>query len=181
MSNALALLFAPTFLISLNYFAFSNVVLFYLFLLVFFFLYKFFQKTSHKDLTIPSIYILLLALAYFSSSFEIIKFIPVLISATFFVLFVDATINKRALILNFTKKFYKKELSQAEEVFLKNGDSYWSAITLINTLIQLGLVFYENNTLWAFYSSVGWYIFFFISLIIQILYGRFYAIRLYSK
>ncbi|MEA2092161.1 MAG: hypothetical protein U9O83_07340 [Campylobacterota bacterium] len=180
MSNALALLFAPSFLISLHYLEFKSVVLFYLFLSIVFFIYSFFRKKSLKDLTIPGIYLLLLFFAYFNSSFEMVKFIPVLISATFFTLFVDATMHKRELILGFTKKFYKKELSQKEMLFLKEGDRFWAVVTLINTLIQLALVFYGSDTLWAFYSSVGWYGFFFASLLLQIIYGKFYAIKLYS-
>jgi uncharacterized membrane protein len=180
MSNALALLFAPTFLISLHYLEFKTVVLSYLFLSIFFFIYSFFKKKTLKDLGVPSIYVLLLLFAYFSSSFEMVKFIPVLISATFFALFIDASMHKRELILGFTKKFYKKKLSQEEVLFLKDGDSFWAVVTLINTLIQLTLVFYGSDTLWAFYSSIGWYGFFFISLAIQIIYGRFYAIKLYS-
>ncbi len=180
MSKVLALLFAPTFLISLHFLEFNTVVLSYLFLSILFFIYSFLTKKTLKDLTLPSTYILLLSIAYFSSSFEMVKFIPVFISATFFTLFVDATINKRELILGFTKKFYKKELSQGEILFLKNGDGFWAVVTFINTLIQLTLVFYGTDSLWAFYSSVGWYIFFFTSLFVQIIYGRFYAIRLYS-
>jgi len=180
MSNALALLFAPSFLISLHYLEFKSVVLFYLFLSILFFIYSFFRKKTFKDLTIPGIYLLLLFFAYFSSSFEMVKFIPVLISATFFALFMDSTMHKKELILGFTKKFYKKELSQKELLFLKDGDSFWALVTLINTLIQLALVFYGSNTLWAFYSSLGWYGFFFASLLVQIIYGKFYAIKLYS-
>lgn len=180
MSNALALLFAPSFLISLHYIEFKTVVLSYLFLSILFFMYIFFTKKTLKDLIIPSIYVLLLLLAYFNSSFEIVKFIPVFISATFFALFIDATMHKREIILSFTKRFYKKELSQKEVLFLKNGDAFWVVVTFINTLIQFTLVFYGSNAIWAFYSSVGWYIFFFTSLIVQIIYGRFYAFKLYS-
>ncbi|MCF6308972.1 MAG: hypothetical protein L3J19_00630 [Sulfurimonas sp.] len=180
MSNALVLLFAPSFLISIHYLEYNTVVLSYLFLSILFFTYKFFTKKTLKDLTLPSIYVLLLFFAYFSASFEMVKFIPVFISATFFALFVDATLHKRGLILGFTKRFYKKKLSQKEVLFLKNGDLFWAVTTLINTLIQLTLVFFGSDTLWAFYSSVGWYGFFFISLVVQILYGRFYAIKLYS-
>lgn len=180
MSNVIALLFAPIFLISLHYLEFKAAVLFYLFLSILSFIYSFLRKRTYKDLSVPSIFILLLLFAYFSSSFVMVKFIPVLISATFFALFIDATMHKKELILGFTKRFYKRELSKEKELFLKDGDAFWTVITLINTLIQLTLVFYGSNTLWAFYSSIGWYGFFFTSLFVQIIYGRLYAIKLYS-
>lgn len=180
MSNALALLFAPTFIISLHYLEFKIAVLSCLFLSIFFFIYSFLKKKTLENLSVPTIYVLLLVFAYFSSSVEMVKFIPVLISATFFALFIDATIHKKNLILSFTKKIYKKKLSREEILFLKNGDSYWVIVTLINIFIQLTLVFYGSDVLWAFYSSTGWYGFFFTSLIIQIIYGRFYALKLYS-
>ncbi|WP_415396524.1 hypothetical protein [Sulfurimonas sp. CS5] len=180
MSNAIALLFAPSFIISLHYLEFKAVVQFYLFLSILFFIYTCYTKKTLKNLVVPSIYVIALLFAYFSSSFEMVKFIPVLISATFFALFIDATMYKKELILGFTKRFYKRELSKEEVLFLKDGDAYWAIITLINTLIQLALVFYGSNTIWAFYSSIGWYGFFFTSLVVQIVYGRLYAIKLYS-
>ena len=98
----------------------------------------------------------------------------------FMSIFIDATINKRELILNLTKKFYPKKLTEGEVAYLKNGDMFWIGVTFISTLMQFALTFYDD-VLWAFYSSVGWYVFFFIALIIQILYGRLYAIRMLSK
>jgi hypothetical protein len=98
----------------------------------------------------------------------------------FLSIFIDATINKRKFILKFTQKFYPKKLSEGEIAFLRDGDKYWIWAVSISTLMQFALTFYDD-VLWAFYSSVGWYIFFFLALIIQVLYGRLYAIRMHSK
>lgn len=81
------------------------------------------------------------------------------------------------MILHFTRHFYKKELSDAEIEFLKNGDSYWMAVTFINTLLQVAFAYFADDVIWAFYSSVGWYIFFFIALTMQILYGKIFILK----
>jgi hypothetical protein len=180
MSSVFTLLFAPTFLIFLHYFEFKVVITLYIALSILLLIYTYIKHKISKDLVIPIIYFLLLTNAYFFASFIMVKFIPVMISLMFLTLFIDATINKRELILKFTQKFYPKELSKEEILFLKDGDKFWVWAVSISTLLQFALTFYDD-VLWAFYSSAGWYIFFFISLIIQVVYGRFYAIRLYSK
>ncbi|MDF1883966.1 hypothetical protein JHD49_08455, partial [Sulfurimonas sp. SAG-AH-194-C21] len=76
-----------------------------------------------------------------------------------------------------TQKFYKKELSNAEKDFIGSSDGYWAIVTLINVLIQVSLIFNEDDVLWAFYSSLGWVIFLASALILQILYGKLYSIK----
>ncbi len=180
MSSVFTLLFAPSFLIFLHYFEFKVVLSIYIVLSILLFIFTYIKHKFSKNLLIPTIYFSLLLISYFFASFTIIKFIPVIISMMFLTLFIDATINKRELILKFTQKFYPKKLAKEEIAFLKNGDKYWVWVISISTIFQFALIFYDD-VFWAFYSSAGWYMFFFISLIIQILYGRFYAIRLYSK
>jgi len=179
MSSVFTLLFAPTFLILLQYFDFQKVISFFILLTVVLFIFTYKKTKFSKDLTVPTIYFFILLLAYYYG-FSLVKFIPVFLSFIFFTIFMNSTINKKEYILNITRKFYPKDLSNQEILFLKNGDIYWVWVTGINTIIQFILVFYDN-ILWAFYSSVGWYIFFFISLVIQIIYGRFYAIRMFGK
>ena len=98
--------------------------------------------------------------------------IPALISGSFFIFFIFSFLYKKALILTLTKKFYKKELTLAKQKFLASSDGYWSGVMLINTLIQIALVDNDNNELWAFYSSVGWYVYLFIALAFQVLYEK---------
>lgn len=180
MSSVFTLLFAPTFLIFLHYFEFRVVVSIYILLSIFLLIYTYIKHKFSKDLAIPTIYFLLFVVSYFFASFIVVKFIPVMISLMFLVLFIDASINKRALILKLTQKFYPKKLTEEEMLFLQDGDKYWVWAIAISTLIQFSLLFYDN-IFWAFYSSAGWYIYFFLALIVQILYGRFYAIRMHSK
>lgn len=175
------ILLAPLFVLLLHYFELRMVVLLYLFLSGIFFIYKFINKETYKDILLPSVYIVAFSIAYYFSSIQTVKYIPAILSIIFLFLFIDSHFNKKNMILSFTKKFYKKELKEAEVEFLKNGDAYWIIVMGINTLIHLYIVNFSSNEIWAFYSSIGWYILFFISLIIQIIYGKVYAVKMYSR
>ncbi|QFR50203.1 hypothetical protein FJR48_10865 [Sulfurimonas lithotrophica] len=173
MAKLLSLLYAPLFIVLMYNFEFKAVVLIYLFLSVIFFIYRYIKKTSLRDLILPLFYIVMLLSAYNFASFEIVKLVPVTLSAVFFVLFVDSTLNNKELIYTSTTKFYPKKLQDWEVDYLKKGDAYWAVVTMINTAIQIAVVYFASDYIWAFYTSVGWYIFFFSALFIQIIYGRF--------
>ena len=179
--NLATIAFAPMFVLLIHYFAFKSVVLVYLFIAAAFFLYSFLKRSSYKDMLMPSIYLMALSVAYYFSSLESVKYIPVTLSMLFLLLFIDAHLNKKYMVLGFTKRFYKKELDDAEIEFLKNGDAYWIGVMGINTLIHLYVVNYTCDVVWAFYASVGWYIYFFMSLLVQIIYGKVYAVKMYSR
>ncbi len=181
MSNILSILFAPVFVILLHYFAFNDVVKFYFVVSIVFFIYSNHIKKNVRDMLMPTIYLISLAIANYFSSIEVVKFVPVSLSLIFFLLFIDAYINKKYMIFGFTKQFYKKPLSKAEEAFVKNGDFYWVIVTGINTLIQIYVISTGDDILWAFYTSVGWYILFFVSLVTQIIYGKVYAVKMYYR
>ena len=129
----------------------------------------------------PAIYIVALSIAYYFSSLESVKYIPVSLSTIFLLLFVDAHYHKKEMILGYTRKFYKKELSSEEVEFLKRGDGYWVGVMLINTLIHLYVVNFSSDIVWAFYASVGWYILFFLALFMQIIYGKIYVSKVLSR
>lgn len=181
ISNFFGLIFAPLFVVLLHYFEFQSVVLFYLGISIFFFAYSYLKRDSYKDIVMPSIYVVALLVAYYFSSFQTVKYIPVTLSIIFLSLFIDSHYNKREMILGFTRRFYKKELTSAEIEFLKRGDGYWVGVMLINTLIHLYVVNFSSDIVWAFYTSFGWYILFFGALITQIVYGRVYAVQMYSR
>ena len=81
------------------------------------------------------------------------------------------------MILKFTKKFYKKELNHKEIEYIGYGDGYWAIVTFINSMIQAVLAFYGDSVFWALYSTVGWYLYFFLALILQVAYGKVYVMR----
>ena len=177
ISIVISILFAPSFILLLQYFDFKNVTLLYALFMFAYLVVLIFYKQELKTIFVPIIYFIFLILAYLLSSMEVVKVIPALISVMFFLLFLTAYIQKKELILSFTKKFYKKELGSDEERYIANGDGYWAVVTFINTLIQLVLAFYASDSLWAFYSSIGWYFYFFIALFFQIIYGKFYVTK----
>jgi len=120
----------------------------------------------------PLLYLLILGFAYYFDQVTTVWFLPVLISGFFFVLFVNAHFKGKKLILHYTRKFYKNNLTQSEQEYLAKGDAYWMFVTLFNTLLQILFGLGNNHVLWLFYSSVGWYIFFFFALALQIIYGK---------
>jgi len=166
------ILFAPMFVLLIHYFEFRLVVFVYLVIAIAFFLYMYKKKSTYRDIIIPSLYVVILCIALYFSSLETVKYIPVTLSSIFLMMFIDSHFNKKYMILEFTNKFYKKELKEVEVEFLKKGDIYWVWVMLINTIIHLYIVNYSSDIVWAFYSSVGWYGLFFGALIAQIIYGK---------
>jgi len=173
------IILAPMFVLLIHYFEFRRVVLAYLLIAVIYFSFAFFKKNSYKDIIVPGVYVLALSLAYYFSSFQTVKYIPITLSSIFLFLFIDSHYNKRYMILGFTRKFYKKTLKKEEVEFLKKGDGYWVVVMLINTLIHLYVVNFTNDIIWAVYSSVGWYILFFTALAAQIIYGKVYGAKVH--
>ena len=168
----ISLLFPPSFVICIYYFDFNSVAFAYTLLMFVYLIISLVYKQSLKSISTPLIYFSFVLIAYIFSRIEFVKMIPALISGSFFIFFIFSFLYKKALILTLTKKFYKKELTLAKQKFLASSDGYWSGVMLINTLIQIALVDNDNNELWAFYSSVGWYVYLFIALAFQVLYEK---------
>jgi uncharacterized membrane protein len=108
--------------------------------------------------------------ANYFSSVLMVKYIPLVLSLMFMFMFVDSHINKREMVLGFTNRFYKKELKEEELFYLKKGDFYWIWVMFANTIIHLYVVLFCSFNVWAFYSSIGWYVYFFMALFAQIAY-----------
>jgi len=178
MSSLLTLLFAPSFLFLTHYFALKQVVFTYIILSLFLVVYALIRKKKLEDFVVLSIYFVLLSFAYFYESVQVVKFIPVFTTMAFFTLFAEAALHKKELILQLTQKFYKKDLSLAEREYLKAGDRYWAGSILLYMFLQIALTLYATDTLWALYSSFGWYLYFLVVLALQIVYGRLYAIKM---
>ncbi len=175
------IILAPMFVLLIHYFEFRVVVLGYLVMAFAYFAYMLFAKKSYRDLVIPSVFVVALGVAYYFSSFQTVKYIPVTLSTIFLFLFIDAHFNKKYMVLGFTRAFYKKELKPEEIEFLKKGDGYWVGVMLVNTLIHLYVVNFTSDIVWAFYSSVGWYILFFSALLGQIIYGKVYGVKVHTR
>ena len=172
----ISFLFPPSFILSMYYFTFHSVAFFYCIFMLGYLLISLFFKQSLKSISTPLIYFIFVFIAYFLTSMEFIKMIPAFISSIFFLMFFISFVQNKGLILHLTKKMYKKDLSTDKESFLKASDAYWALVLLFNTLIQSGLVFYDNNELWAFYSSLGWYIYMGLALGLQLIYEKLFFI-----
>ena len=109
------------------------------------------------------------------------KMVPALFSLLAVSLFFVSVVRKNSLTLSLTRRFYKKDLNSKEEAFLAKSDIYWFFVTLLNTLIIVYLTLYESNTTWAIYTSIGWYIYLFCALTLQILYGVINKINVETK
>ena len=112
-----------------------------------------------------------------SLSYFYLRLFPTFISFVFFVFFLYAYLNQKNMVLYFTKKFYNKKLTQKEIKYLSHSDIYWVFVILVNIIIQILMAFYASETIWVFYSSVGWYFYMFIALVIHIGYGKLFALR----
>jgi len=180
MSSVITFFFAPSFLLLIHYFEFRKIVLLFVGISFIFLIYAFVKKKKLEDFVVLGIYLVLLSLAYVFVSIETVKFIPVFTSMAFFSLFAEAALHKKELIYRLTQKFYKKELSQKEVEYLKKGDAYWALSILTYMLVQVALVFYASDAIWALYSSIGWYVYFVVILGLQIIYGKAYALKVSS-
>ncbi len=180
MSSLLTLLFAPSFLLLTHFFKFQELVFTYIIIALFFLLYAYVKKRKTEDFVILAIYLVLLSLAYYFDNFETVKFIPVLSAMTFFTIFALSAMHNNEIIYKFTTKVYKKKLSDGEIKFLKKGDRFWAVAIFIYAMFLLYLVYYSNDAMWAFFSSIGWYIYFGVTLFVQVTYGKLYAIKLSS-
>lgn len=176
-NTLLSFIFAPSFILLLQFFTFETLTLSYAVAMFMYLLFSIAIKADLKTISTPLIYFVFIVIAYYFVSMESVKAIPALISGFFFFFFLESYISKRHTILKFSQKFYKKELSNAEENYIAAGDGYWAFMTFLNLSIQVLLIFNDNNNLWAFYSSVGWVLFLGLALILQILYGKIYSIR----
>lgn len=118
--------------------------------------------------------IIFIIIRYFDT-LEYLKIIPSLFSSLFFYLFLDGYLRKKHLILRYTQRFYKKDLSSEKKKFLASSDIYWAGVLFLNILIQVFFMLQENDAIWAFYSSVGWYIYLIVALVLHMLYEKFFV------
>lgn len=173
----LSLVFPPLFILGITFFEFKTVVLVFTAFMFFYMILSLVLKQSLKEISTPIIYFSFLLIAYLVSSLALVKLIPALISGSFFLFFLNAYIQKQQMILKFANKFSPKLIDKPTQEYIGKSDGYWAIALFINTLIQIALVFYDNNELWAFYSSVGWYIYLFFVFVLHFLYGKFYILK----
>jgi intracellular septation protein A len=172
INTFISLAFAPVFVLALRFFSFENVSFVFAVIMFVYTLFILYKKESLKTLSTPLIYFIFVLFAYYYINIAFVKLIPALISGAFFLFFLNAAIQKKSVVLHMFRRFSKREIEKAKEEYIAKSDGYWAGILLLNTLIQLLFLFYGSNEVWAFYSSVGWYVLLFIALVLQILYAK---------
>lgn len=178
MSSVLKLLFAPGFLILIHCTSLSTSLLIGITASFSLLCYALFTKAERMEIIILTLFVFFLCVAYFYSSFKIVKYIPVFTALLFAALFMSAAVQKRALIFTLTQRFYKKKLSDAETDYLKKGDLFWAVGIFVYALLLIAIIAFDSDVLWAFFSSLGWYLYFILLLIIQIIYGKSFALKM---
>ncbi|WP_345976842.1 hypothetical protein [Sulfurimonas sp. HSL3-7] len=110
-------------------------------------------------------------LVWFLDSVLVFKIVPVLITSLFFAKFAEAVIFKRPFLATMVQKTPKMVWSEEKLAFIERSHSYWLAVTGINLLLQIAVLF-ASMKIWALYTTVGWYLLFGGALALQILYGK---------
>jgi hypothetical protein len=134
-------------------------------------LLTFFKKQTN-DFLIPYGALLLGVFGFFSDKLDSLRILPLSISVVFLGIFIYFWAKNRSIPLEMTKKFTKKTISEAEEIFLLRSQGWWVAALFVNCSLHVYFAFYASLASWAFYSSIGWYILFFTTLASNIIIGK---------
>lgn len=131
-----------------------------------------FLKKQTNDFLIPFGALSLGLFSFFLNKIDSLRILPLCISLVFLAIFIYFLAKNRSIPLEMTRKFTKKTISEAEEIFLLRSQAWWVAALFINCILHIYFAFYASLAAWAFYSSIGWYILFFTTLASNIIIGK---------
>ena len=86
-------------------------------------------------------------------------------------------IKNESIIIYFAKKFTKKDISQKEQEYIHKSTLFWIFVSCVNIIIHTVIFFDNDDVIWVFYSSIGWYVLFAIAGICQFLHRRFVFLK----
>lgn len=112
---------------------------------------------------------------WLAESAVIFQLLPVIVSLLFFVKFLDAVWRKKPFLAHMVQRVPKVQWSRSKLDYIDNSHGYWAMVTGVNTTIQAVMVM-APTTLWALYTTVGWYLLFAVALGAQIVYGKLHAV-----
>lgn len=101
--------------------------------------------------------------------------LPVILSLFFFIKFLDATLRNRPFLADMVKKVPKVNLNEEKLRYIDRSHGYWTVVNGLNVSIQIAMIF-APLSIWALYSTVGWYLLFGLALGSQIIYGKAHGI-----
>jgi 1-acyl-sn-glycerol-3-phosphate acyltransferase len=166
------LAYIPFVLIMYHYFGVSMAGLWLAILAVLLIAFSYFTHQPIKKSLSPFIAFLIGIGAYISENFITLKLYPLLLSLLFLLYFILSIITKRYPIIGWVEKFKKRTLRESELRDVIVSHWYWVGILAINSLIHLYLVVKNDTTLWALYSFAGWYLYFGMAMIFQLLFAH---------
>ncbi len=102
----------------------------------------------------------------------VLKSFPLTLSVLFLAAFIYAEITKEYFLIKYITKY--KQLDEAELLYLKKTHFIWIVISFINVSLHTYCLFFGSTEVWAFYSTVGWYILLGSGILFQIGFRRFY-------
>jgi hypothetical protein len=112
---------------------------------------------------------------WLAESATILQLLPVIVSSLFFVKFLDAAWRKKPFLAVMVQRVPKVKWSDSKLEYIDRSHGYWAVVTGINTAIQAVMVM-APTTLWALYTTLGWYLLFAVALGVQIVYGKLHAV-----
>lgn len=129
------------------------------------------RTLSLKVLFFPLLYLLSAALLLTLKETFWLRFFPLVLSALFFFKFLHAAYFRRPFLGEWMAKVPFVHVTEVKLQAIDRSHGYWSAVTGINLLLQTLALFWPL-TLWALYTTAGWYLLFGLALALQILFIR---------
>ena len=133
------------------------------------------RHRSLKEAIVPSTATIVGITVWILESTMVLQLLPVMVSRSEFVKFVDAAVNDRPFLSKMVKAVPKVPLDDAKLAYIDRSHGYWAVVTGINTAIQIAMAV-APLPLWALYTTAGWYLLFAAALAAQIVYGRVHGV-----
>lgn len=175
MQILFSFLYAPLIVILLSYFDIKPVA-FGLFCFGLIWLLSL-KKKVFQTVIFPIFYIAVALLAFWLDDFIVFKFLPLLISLSFFLLLISSYFDNASIILTFARKFHKNPIDEKEEAYIQQSTLLWMGVSCVNILAHMSVLLLKNNDYWVIYSSFGWYFVFALGGIVHFLHRRFVFLK----
>ena len=136
---------------------------------------SYWRHRSVSELLVPATAAVIGLAVWLMESSLLFTLLPVIISLFFFIKFLDATLRNRPFLADMVKRVPKVRWSPEKLAYIDRSHGYWAVVNGINVAIQIVMVF-APLSLWALYSTVGWYLLFGLALGAQIINGKLHGI-----
>jgi len=170
------LLYVLFIVVGLRFFPPSQVGAALFILAAFWLVYEMIRSNDKRTYAVPAFAVVIGLVVWVLDSAMVFKALPLLISALFLVKFGEAVFYDKPFLAQMVQKTPKVQWSEEKLAYIDSAHLYWMVVSGINTLIQV-IVLFAPMTIWALYTTVGWYILFGTALASQIVYGRIRGVK----